>query len=119
MKFINPSGLDINGETEASNFGDAISVARLINIFYRKDSSAMEKTTHNKVGEFTNTNEYADILPFLSGSKTGFTDVAGGNLVTLFDILDNRIAIVVLGSTKEDRFKDTEALLKSYFLNYK
>lgn len=117
MKFINPSGLDINNETEASNFGDAVSVARLIDLLYKIDKSRLSHTTFDNYQNIINTNHFADNLPFLVGSKTGFTDVAGGNLVTIYDILGNKIAIVVLGSTKEDRFSDTFLLLKSYLAN--
>ncbi|MDQ5957408.1 MAG: hypothetical protein QG614_383 [Patescibacteria group bacterium] len=117
MKFINPSGLDINDETEASNFGDAVSVAKLLNMLYELDSNRLSHTTADIFKTIKNTNQIADNLPFLVGGKTGFTDMAGGNLSTIYNIMGTRIAVVVLGSTKEDRFTDTILLLKSYLNN--
>ena len=58
-----------------------------------------------------NTNIIVDKLPGVLASKTGFTDLAGGNLIMAFDIgLGHRIIISVLGSTKEARFEDLEKL---------
>ena len=46
------------------------------------------------------------------GSKTGFTDLAGGNLVIVVDIgIDHPVIIAVLGSTYDGRFVDVEALI--------
>lgn len=115
MKFTNPSGLDTIDGVEASNWGDSVSVAKLMNLLYEKDSRFLSHTTMSDFDNITNTNKYVANLPFLAGSKTGFTDVAGGNLATIYNILSGgRIAIVVLGSTKEDRFTDTFNLLKAY-----
>ncbi len=116
MTFINPSGLDINEESEASNYGTASSVAKLINLVYEKNSNILSHTTKKTYEGIKNTNEKVSSTPFLIGSKTGFTDMAGGNLVTIYEIGPNsRFAVVVLGSTKEGRFRDTE-LLVNYFL---
>ena len=44
--------------------------------------------------------------------KTGFTDLAGGNLAIVFEAGPlYPIAVVVLGSTAEDRFTDVEKLV--------
>ncbi len=116
MTFINPSGLDINEESEASNYGTASSVAKLINLVYEKNSNILSHTTKKNYEGIKNTNEKVSSTPFLVGSKTGFTDMAGGNLVTIYEIGPNsRFVVVVLGSTKEGRFVDTE-LLVNYFL---
>jgi D-alanyl-D-alanine endopeptidase (penicillin-binding protein 7) len=56
-------------------------------------------------------NEFAGRSDFLGG-KTGFTDEAGGNLISLFAYENRPIIIVVLGS--DDRFGATEAL-RSWF----
>lgn len=112
MTFINPSGLDINDETEASNYGTAVSVANLINLVYEKNPSILNHTTKTNYEGIKNTNEKVSSTPFLIGSKTGYTDMAGGNLVTIYEVgPSSRFAIVVLGSTKEDRFTDTDLLL--------
>ena len=43
--------------------------------------------------------------------KTGLTDLAGGNLVVLFEAGGRRYAAVVLGSTEEGRFSDMRQLV--------
>ncbi len=63
-----------------------------------------------------NTNEYVNTIPGLQGSKTGYTELAGGNLAIVFDAgLDHPIAIVVLGSTLEGRFEDVDALVEATY----
>lgn len=53
------------------------------------------------------------------GGKTGFTDEAGYCLVSFAQKGDLRLICVVLKSTDEERYADTEALFDYYFLNYK
>ena len=62
--------------------------------------------------EAFNTNELVGDIPNLLGSKTGFTDLAGGNLTIAFDAgFDRPIIITVLGSTREGRFDDVATLI--------
>lgn len=121
MTYTNPSGLDIDEDIEkgteimASNYGSAISVVKLIDLLYNKNPEILSHTTKAVYYGVKNTNEAVSEIPFLVGSKTGFTDVAGGNLATIYEITkESRFAIVVLGSTKEGRYKDTELLLNYY-----
>ena len=59
-----------------------------------------------------NTNHDTNRLPLLLASKTGFTDLAGGNLAIAFDAdFGHPIIVVVLGSTAEGRFTDAEGLV--------
>lgn len=59
-----------------------------------------------------NTNAVVDQIPGLVASKTGYTELAGGNLVVLFDAgPQHPIVISVLGSTREGRFTDVLALV--------
>ena len=59
-----------------------------------------------------NTNQETGKFPLLIASKTGYTDLAGGNLALAFDAGFNRpIIIVVLGSSYEGRFADAEKLV--------
>ena len=61
-----------------------------------------------------NTNYFVDQVPNIIASKTGFTDLAGGNLVIAYDAGLNRpIIISVLGSSEEGRFKDALKLLEA------
>jgi len=115
MTFENPSGLDKASDTVATAFGDSYSVAKLITLISREYPDVLEATTHNYYDGTPNTNYFTDVWPFLIGSKTGFTDVAGGNLATIFSTSpDKNIVIVVLGSTREGRFEDVYKLLKAY-----
>jgi D-alanyl-D-alanine carboxypeptidase len=114
MTFLNPSGLDIDEHT-ASNYGDVISTAKLLATLQEKYPELLEKTTHTKYKDLVNTNEYASNWPFLSASKTGFTDLAGGNLATVFEPSPGeKIVIVVFKSSKDARFTDVFTLLKNY-----
>ena len=59
-----------------------------------------------------NTNTEIERLPLLIASKTGYTDLAGGNLVVAFDAgFDHPIVVTVLGSTQTGRFDDVEKLI--------
>lgn len=61
-----------------------------------------------------NTNPDASSVPGLRLSKTGYTDLAGGNLAIVFDAgMNHPIAVVVLGSTREGRFTDVDTLVRA------
>ncbi len=63
-----------------------------------------------------NTNEQIASIPSFLGGKTGYTDLAGGNLVVAFSAgVDRPIVISVLGSTAEERFSDIEKLIWATF----
>lgn len=60
--------------------------------------------------ERANINEFANRADFMGG-KTGFTDEANGNLVTIFSTASGPVTIITLGApTKEDRFTETVLL---------
>lgn len=117
--FFNESGLDIDGEI-SGGYGTAQDVALLmthvVEIAYRNiESTTLVRTTMTSLDNIrhhaTNTNEEINAIPGILASKTGYTDLAGGNLVIAFDAgLSHPIVVVVLGSTREGRFKDAEAL---------
>jgi D-alanyl-D-alanine carboxypeptidase (penicillin-binding protein 5/6) len=61
-----------------------------------------------------NTNILVTDIPRLVGSKTGFTDTAGGNLVFVFDPdLGRPIIVSILGSTAEGRFQDARMIVEA------
>ncbi len=71
-----------------------------------------EKTIRIGAVERNNINEFAGRPDFLGG-KTGFTDEANGNLVTVFSTPSGPITIITLGSpTREDRFIETNILFE-------
>jgi D-alanyl-D-alanine carboxypeptidase (penicillin-binding protein 5/6) len=127
--FKNPTGLDENNETVASNFGSARDVARLFEYTLKNYQEILESTQETSLTvrsregyahKAVNTNNIVGELPNIIGSKTGYTDIAGGNLAVAIDPgLNTPVVIVVLGSSKEGRFKDVEILSKAtldYFL---
>ena len=117
--FFNESGLDVDGEI-SGGYGTARDVALLmahvVKIAYRNiESTTLVRTTMTSLDNIrhhaTNTNEAINTIPGVIASKTGYTDLAGGNLAIAFDAgLSHPVVVVVLGSTREGRFKDAEAL---------
>lgn len=120
LRFYNTTGLDLS-ETEAGAYGSARDISFLMEYIIEHYPGILEPTrnlearVYNVNGEFhdvENTNEFVEKIPNLIGSKTGFTDLAGGNLTVAFDIgLDRPIIITVLGSTREERFSDVLKLV--------
>lgn len=125
--FLNETGLDINNETEPGALGSARDIARMFVHILRNTPELLESTRNGAitvsslnsiVHTFDNTNGVANDMPWLIGSKTGFTDSAGGNLAVIFDAgLARPVVAVVLGSTKEGRFDDIQQITE-YTLRY-
>lgn len=116
--FLNPSGLDVN-EALSGAYGSAEDVAILVEKILNENGRVFKSSVSKKeiisslsnVYEVENTNVIVDKLPGALVSKTGYTDLAGGNLAMAFNVgLDHKIIIVVLGSTREERFTDMEKL---------
>ena len=119
--FKNPTGLDLS-ETEGGAYGSARDVAFLMEYILRNEPDILTYTREEEASVYStngvehdaeNTNYFVDQIPGLIGSKTGYTDLAGGNLVIAFNAgLDRPIVVVVLGSTQHDRFTDTLKLVE-------
>jgi len=120
MRFNNETGLDLS-EKEAGAYGSARDVSRLMTHLLIEYPEILEPTKYpaleiSSLNEIThvvrNTNSIVDKIPGLLASKTGWSDLAGGNLAVIIDSgLGNPIAITVLGSTYERRFDDTLMLV--------
>ena len=52
-------------------------------------------------------------IPGLVGVKTGFTDLAGGNVAIGWSAFGRSYVVVVLGSTREGRFSDALTLYQA------
>ena len=119
--FKNPTGLDLS-LTEGGAYGTARDMATLMEYIIEHEPSILAFTKDveidvtNTAGiehEVENTNFYVNEIPGLIGSKTGFTDLAGGNLVVAFEGGLNRpFIVVVMGSTRQDRFSDVITLVE-------
>ena len=120
MRFLNETGLDIS-ENEAGGFGSASDIARAFLLMLRDFPGLLSSTKNQEIRvesvsgrtiDVKNSNSFAGTLPGLIASKTGFTDIAGGNLAIAVDIgFQNPVIIVVLGSSESGRFDD---ILKLY-----
>jgi D-alanyl-D-alanine carboxypeptidase (penicillin-binding protein 5/6) len=118
MQFTHAAGLDENNLY--GGFGSALHVAMMLAYAHAHYPDIIEATTKTRVSVRSeqgvisgvpNTNQDIDRITEALASKTGYTDSAGGNLAVLFDLsLGHPIAIVVLGSTREERFKDIRKL---------
>ena len=120
-RFLDPTGLDIDEKT-AGAYGSAEDVARLVGYFYKRYPQYMTLSSQRSISvsadgrELTASATAAPILamPGLIGAKTGYTILAGGNLVVLFDLdIGHPVAVVVLGSTQQSRFSDVETLIRT------
>jgi len=122
LEFWNTTGLDLS-LTEPGAVGSARDISFLMEYIITKYPEIITPTqqsatrVYNTAGEYhevENTNEIALEIPNLIGSKTGFTDLAGGNLTIAFDVgLNHPIIITVLGSTRNERFTDVLTLVSA------
>lgn len=124
---VNGTGLDLSPNV-AGAYGSATDIAKLLAHMYTQEPELLMMSTEG-VHSFTgpsgivykaeNTNAYVHSIPGLRASKTGYTDLAGGNLALIVDVgLQHPVAVVVLGSTREGRFSDALRLIErthSYF----
>jgi D-alanyl-D-alanine carboxypeptidase len=118
----NGTGLDINTE-EAGAYGSARDIAILAGKLLVKapdiagSTIAPSITIRSKQGTvhaLPNTNQDVVRVPGILLSKTGFTDLAGGNLVVVYDAgIGHPVAVVVLGSTRDGRFSDVSQLINA------
>jgi D-alanyl-D-alanine carboxypeptidase len=121
MYFLNPTGLDIDATTSGA-YGSAYDVARLAANFYAHYPQYFELTEAPNVSverDGQALSGVATAAPLLAtpgfiAAKTGYTDLAGGNLVVVFDVeIDHPLVAVVLGSTEDGRFTDMLSLIKA------
>jgi D-alanyl-D-alanine carboxypeptidase len=118
--FLNVSGLD-ESTTQSGAYGSARDVAKIFAFAAAAYPDTFAGTTHDgalvyasdgTAASVTNTNELLGQLPGLILGKTGFTDLAGGNLAVVFDVgLAHPVAAVVMGSTEHARFSDMKILV--------
>lgn len=120
--FKNENGLD-KDLVESGAYGTAHDVALMFDYVLRNHSEILESTRYpiltvtslNNINHnIDNTNIVVNTIPGLLASKTGFTDLAGGNLAIVTDIgLEGPYVIVTLGGTEESRFLDIQKLVRA------
>lgn len=124
---INGSGLDINSSI-SGGYGSAHDLSRLAGALVEKaptiadattDSSAEAMSSSGVAINVKNTDPIVTAIPRLLLSKTGYTDLAGGNLALVFDSgINHPIAVVVLGSSEKARFTDGMALVDATLAHF-
>ncbi|MBX4211022.1 hypothetical protein KW783_03580 [Candidatus Parcubacteria bacterium] len=120
--FENETGLDISSSTSGA-YGSAHDIARLLEYEIKKYPDLLEATRYSTltvtsldhiVHIVLNTNPKILDIPGILASKTGYTDLAGGNVAVAFTAgLNHPIIVVLLGSTYDGRFTDLTALVNA------
>ncbi|MEZ4103626.1 MAG: hypothetical protein R3B55_03730 [Candidatus Paceibacterota bacterium] len=117
--FLNESGLD-QGNGQNGGYSNSREIVALFDYainkypdifsstsFGSKVFTSVSNASHNAL----NTNPNPGLVAGISASKTGFTNISGGNLIVSFRTPKNQTIIAnVLGSTFSDRFTDIEKL---------
>lgn len=124
---VNGSGLDVS-PTLSGGYGSARDIAVLAGALAERIPSVADATTERvstaraldgRVYTVTNTDPIVDSVPHLLLSKTGYTDLADGNLALVFDVgIQHPVAVVVLGSSKQARFTDGSALVAATLAHF-
>lgn len=119
--FFNATGLDVS-DSASGAYGSAYDVARLAALFYHDHPDYFELTTRPDISIVQNGEDLTaeatalplQTMPGFVAAKTGYTDLAGGNLVAVFDLQPGLTVIAVaIGSTREGRFSDIIKLIET------
>lgn len=105
---MTPMDLALLGEAALNNK----TVAKMVAI----PEITISDVTHTYFHQLKNVNELLGKIPGVGGIKTGWTEEAGENLITLVERNGHRVITVVLHS--QDRFGDTSKLIDWVFGNY-
>lgn len=112
------SGLDIT-DLVGGSYSSTQDISKLMTLFFKKYPEISQKTSLEKLKicsqklchQIKNTNILLPKKEILF-SKTGFTDISGGNLGVIVKINNELYSIVVLNSSKKGRFQDVEKIIK-------
>lgn len=104
--FVEPTGLSFLNQ---GSIGD---LEKLVAYIYKNHPEIFEMTRQKTAlihgNQLLNINSFAQTRGDFWGGKTGFTDAAGGNLITIFDHDGRKLLFIVLGT--DDRFGQTDVL---------
>jgi D-alanyl-D-alanine carboxypeptidase len=119
--YDDPSGLSAANESTAD---DLLKLAQNIYTSYpqilaitRMPTATVMNYALNKTVTVKSINDFAGQSDFLGG-KTGYTDEADGNLLSLFSNNGNPILIVVMGIDDKARFDGTQELYNWFKMNF-
>lgn len=118
--FINGTGVDVDSFVSGA-YSSSYDTARLLSYIFKNNQSLIYDTKNQSetfisedhiIHKASNTNLLINNIPGILASKTGFTDLAGGNLAVIFDAgFMHPVVAVLLGSTAQGRFTDMEKLV--------
>jgi D-alanyl-D-alanine carboxypeptidase (penicillin-binding protein 5/6) len=120
LSFQNASGLDLDeAGTLPSALGNAEDLTKLFSLVYKQYPDIFDATKKQVVTfssserEHTaqNTNTELHRMPGVIGSKTGYTNTAGGNLSVIAEVNGIPHVVTVLQSTRGGRFEDVEEII--------
>ncbi len=118
--FTNPVGYDDPGHKmtpmDLARLGSIALGNKTIAKMVAIPQITVSDVTHTYFHPLTNVNQLLGKVPGVGGIKTGWTEEAGENLITLVERGGHRVIIVVLKS--QDRFVDTTMLINWVFGNY-
>lgn len=117
---LNGTGLD-ESLSVAGGYGSAHDIAILAGALLKEapeiasatiERSVTIRSREGAVHTLPSTNPGITRIPNALLSKTGFTDLAGGNLAVVYDAgIGRPVAVVVLGSSYDGRFVDVDRLI--------
>lgn len=120
-KFTNPVGYDSPDQKMTPLDLARLAIVALSNKTIAKMVAIPEITisdvTHTYFYPLRNVNQLLGKIPGVAGIKTGWTEEAGENLVTLIERNGRSVIIVILHS--QDRFGETIKLIDWVFRNYR
>jgi len=119
MNFHNATGLDIS-TTESGAYGSAedlmnIAKATIDSELWQFGEITEVQSKEGFIHPLHPTNLLKSEITGLIGGKTGFTDLAGGNLLVIVQYPypgGHLYGIVVLGSSEKGRFEDVKKILE-------
>jgi D-alanyl-D-alanine carboxypeptidase (penicillin-binding protein 5/6) len=120
--YADPSGLAVGSQSTAN---DLVLLAQKIYSDY-PDILTITRTSPVTVTEIgsgdqvvvKSINEFAGETDFIGG-KTGYTDQANGNLLSIFSYEGHPIVVVMLGTDDGTRFANTETLYNWFTANFR
>jgi len=118
--FMNPVGFDDPNHkmtpSDLARLGEVALDNKVIAKMVAIPQITISDVTHTYFHALQNVNQLLGKIPGVAGIKTGETEEAGENLMTLIDRNGHKVIIVVMKS--QDRFGDTEKLINWVFANY-
>jgi D-alanyl-D-alanine carboxypeptidase len=120
--YVDPSGLAVGNQSTAadlvllaqkiySDYPEILTITRTPQVTVT-DLSSGNQVVVKSINEFSGETDFI-------GGKTGYTDQANGNLLSIFSDGGHPVVVVVLGTDDGARFQNTEALYDWFTENFR